>query len=59
MPMLCCQELLFGDSQSFTKGQVWQHIFLIFLLLLTPLPFDVPNEGDLLELSGSYLVREY
>jgi len=50
LSMMCCQELPSGEWLRFT-GQ-------IFRLLHTSLPFDAHNEGDPLELSGSYLVWE-
>jgi len=49
--MLCCQELS-------TDHECLRFIDRIFRLLNTPLLFDVLDEGDPLELSGSYLVWE-
>jgi len=49
--MLCSQiELPSGEWKRF--------IGLIFRLLPTPLPSDALNDGDPLELSGSYVVWE-
>jgi len=45
-----CQQLPSGEWLQFTG--------LFFRPFPTPLPFDAFNEGDPLELSGSYLVRE-
>jgi len=40
------------------QGSSLQHIGRIFRLLPTPFTFDAFNEGDRLELLGSYLVRK-
>jgi len=45
----------FSDSQSFTKRQFFTAYWPYFSISL---PFDNLNEGDPLELSRSYLVRE-